>query len=333
MPQFRKDPINGRWVIVNAESPRLTFPPRTSVKSSKVCPFCPGNESLTPPEIASYQMRGSYGGRNSWQVRVIPNKFPALRIEESAERRGAGIYDRIGGFGAHEVIIENPDHDKEIADLSLDEAALILKVYRDRCADLSRDKRIRYILLFKNYGSEAGASLEHPHSQLIGLPIVPSRVLGEVRGSSAHYDLTERCIYCDMLEQEKVDKQLTVYSEGGFTAIAPFAARFPFETWILPSAHASSFEAISEEGLRGAAKALQETLKRLKRALGDPAYNLMIHTEPLHGRSAESFHWHIEIIPHLTEVAGFELGTGFYLNPTPSEIAAKKLRQAGEGEA
>ena len=328
MPQLRKDPVNGRWVIVNVETPKLMFPVRAHVKSSKACPFCPGNESMTPPEIAAYRLKNLPAGKTDWQVRVIPNKFPALRIEESAERRGAGIYDRIGGFGAHEVIIENPDHQKEMADLGVEEVALILRAYRERCLDLNKDKRIRYILIFKNYGSDAGASLEHPHSQLIGLPIVPSRVLGELFGSANHYELTERCVYCDMLEQEKTDKKITVYSEDGFTTIAPFAARFPFEMWLLPASHISSFDSISDEGLLALAKALKASLGKLKNALGDPSYNFMIHTAPLHGRNTESFHWHMEIIPHLTEVDGFELGTGFYQNPTPPEMAAEKLRVA-----
>src|SRR5438552_2799971 len=151
MSQFRKDPVNGRWVIVNVESPRLSFSVAPDEKSSKTCPFCPGNEAMTPPQIVSYPAKSAHAGKASWQVRVVPNKFPALRIEESVERRASGLYDRIGGFGAHEIIIENPDHNKEIADLTLDEAELVMRVYRDRCLDLRKDSRIRYILIFKNY--------------------------------------------------------------------------------------------------------------------------------------------------------------------------------------
>ncbi len=333
MPQFRKDPVNSRWVIVNIETPRLDFPPHEHQASSKVCPFCPGNEAMTPASILEYAASNPAESKSSWQLRVIPNKFPALRIEESGERTGIGIYDRIGGFGAHEVIIENPNHQREIGDLGLEEAVLILRAYRERCLDLRKDKRIRFVLIFKNYGQEAGASLEHPHSQLIGLPIVPSRVLGEVRGVAEHFESTERCIYCDVLEQERLEKKLTVFDQGEFIAIAPFASRFPFEVWILPKHHVPSFDAIGDSQLAGLALTLQTTLRKIKKALGDPSFNFMIHTSPSDQRNPENFHWHMEIIPHLTEVAGFELGTGFYLNPTPPELAAQKLRHTSLEEA
>lgn len=324
MPQLRKDPVLGRWVIVNVESPRLSFPVTPHPKSSKTCPFCPGNESHTPPPIATYPRAGGQG----WQVRVIPNKFPALRIEEKPERKIAGFYERMGGFGAHEVIIENPDHYREMSDLSVEELVTVLRAYRDRCLDLRNDKRIRYILIFKNYGPEAGASLEHPHSQLIGLPIVPSRVMGEVLGSTDYFEEKQRCVYCTMIEQERGEKKLSVCSSDGFTAIAPFAARLPFETWILPDRHQTSFDALTDGELAGLAKVLRSTLAALKKTLGDPSYNFMIHTAPIDGRETDAFHWHIEVIPHLTEVAGFELGTGFYVNPTPAEKAAEILRKA-----
>lgn len=325
MYQFRKDPVTSRWVIVNVDHPKLDFRVESPEKSSRTCPFCPGNEAMTPSEIMSYGLRGGRGAQ-PWQVRVIPNKFPALRIEETPDKTGIGIYDRVGGYGAHEVIIENPEHGKEMADLSLEGMELLLRVYRERCQDLRKDPKLKYILIFKNYGAEAGASLEHPHSQLIALPIVPSRVLGEIHGAAEHHRWTDRCIYCDMLAQERADKKLTVLSDGGIVAMAPFAARFPFETWILPKEHSASFDRLSDEELRSLAKVLRSTLKRLKKILGDPAYNLMVHTLPTDSKENESFHWHIEIIPHLTQVAGFELGTGFYLNPTPPEIAAERMR-------
>ncbi len=285
---------------------------------------------MTPPEIMSYSKKATLPkgpAAPPWQVRVVPNKFPALRIEEKPEKTAIGIYDKLGGFGAHEVIIENPEHDREIADLNVEDVALLLKVYRDRCLDLKKDPRFKYILIFKNYGAAAGASLEHPHSQLIGLPIVPSRVKGEMKGAGRHHEFTERCIFCDMLDQEREERKLTVHEEAGFIAMTPFASRFPFETWILPEKHGASFDAITDEEITGLAGLLKSTLLRLKNALKDPAYNFMIHTLPINERSHETFHWHIEIIPHLTQVAGFELGTGFYLNPTPPEMAARALKE------
>ncbi len=329
MGQLRKDPVTGRWVIVNIEAPKRAdeYPTEEHLKTSKTCPFCPGNEAKTPPEIVALGRKTGAKTPSNWLVRVIPNKFPALRIEESTEKEGIGIYDKIGGFGAHEVIIETPEHDKEMADLPVEHVELILKAYRDRCLDLRKDPRFKYILIFKNYGASAGASLEHPHSQLIALPIVPSRVSGEAKGSLKHYEHTERCLYCDMLSQEKVEWRLTVLSEPGFIAVAPFASRFPFETWILPKSHAPSFDAITDEEIKHLASALKHTLLKLKHALKDPSFNFMIHTLPIHGKEGDSYHWHIEIIPHLTRVAGFELGTGFYVNPSTPELAAETLRK------
>ncbi|MBI4352874.1 MAG: galactose-1-phosphate uridylyltransferase [Candidatus Omnitrophica bacterium] len=327
MPQLRKDPITGRWVIVNVEEPMRAdaFKARPHQRSSKTCSFCPGNESMTPPEILVYK-KPAVKGAAPWQIRVVPNKFPALRIEESTDKYAFGIYDKLGGFGAHEVIVETPDHDKQIADLPLEQVELVLKAYRERCLDLRKDPRFKYILIFKNYGQAAGASLEHPHSQLIALPIVPSRVQGEIKGSVSHYEYAERCIYCDMVNQERAERKLTVFEEGDFLGFCPFASRFPFETWVLPKSHEAHFDAISDDDLKGLAKALKAVFLKMKLALKDPAYNFMIHTIPIYAKEAEAYHWHIEIIPHLTRVAGFELGTGFYLNPTPPELAAETLR-------
>ncbi len=333
MPQLRKDPVTDRWVVVNVESPKgaSSFTPSEArLNSSKTCPFCPGNESMTPPEIAAYGRKSGLKNAPGWQVRVVPNKFPALRIEESADKSANGIYDKLGGFGAHEVIIENPNHNKEIADLGHEEIAMILKVYRDRCLDLKKDARFKYILIFKNYGASAGASLEHPHSQLIALPIVPSRVKGEMKGVHHHQEYTERCIYCDMIGQENQEKKLTVLEEGGFAAIAPFASRFPFETWILPKIHQASFDTISDDQITALAGVLKTVLAKIKKSLHDPSYNFMIHTLPVNEKAEGAFHWHLEIIPQLTQVAGFELGTGFYLNPTPPELAAKTLKESSQ---
>jgi UDPglucose--hexose-1-phosphate uridylyltransferase len=329
MPQLRKDPLTNRWVIVNMERarPAESFSATAHPKSSKTCPFCPGNESMTPPEILSFQKKGGSKTAGNWQVRVVPNKFPALKIEEKPEKYAFGVYDKIGGFGAHEVIIENPDHGREMVDLRLEDLEWVLRAYRERFLDLRKDPRFKYILIFKNYGPLAGASLEHPHSQLIALPIVPSRVMSEVKGAARHYEYTDRCLFCDMMDQERAEKKMTIFEEGAFLAMTPFVSRFPFETWIMPTDHQASFEAISDESIRALARAIKATFIKLKKALKDPCYNLMVHSLPVYGKEFESFHWHIEIIPHLTQVAGFEWGTGFYVNPTPPELAAKTLRE------
>lgn len=329
MPQLRKDPVTSRWIIVQSEHPMAPGDYRIEphARSSRACPFCPGNEGMTPPEIVSYGRKGiQKPGTGPWQVRVVPNKFPALRIEEPLDKMAIGVYDRIGGFGAHEIIIETPDHDHEIADQPLEQVVTLLRVYRDRCLDLRKDPRFKYVLIFKNFGAQAGASQEHPHSQLIALPIVPSRVMGEVKGAQKHFEHTDRCIFCDMMDQERAEHRLAVYENERFIAIEPFASRFPFETWILPREHQSTFEHTPDEHLIDLADALKTALFKIKALLNNPAYNFMIHSLPVHGREADSFHWQIEIIPQLTETSGFELGTGFYINPTPPEQAAEKLR-------
>lgn len=330
MSQLRKDPITGRWVIVNVENPKTQkdYGIVPEAKSSKVCPFCPGNETMTPPEISVYGRKKESKNPSSWLVRVIPNKFPALRIEETNEKYGMGIYDKVGGFGAHEVIIETPDHEKQIPDLPEEHVELLLQAYKERFQDLRKDARFRYVTLFKNEGAAAGASLEHPHSQLIALPIAPSRVLDEVRGAQKQFEYTERCIYCDILSQDRNEKKLGVYENGDFTVLMPFASRFPFETWILPKAHSANFDSISAGQIKTLAKTLQITLSKIKHTLPGAALNLMVQTLPLNGKETESYHWHIDIIPHLTRVAGFEMGSGFYVNPTPPELAAQILRDA-----
>ena len=331
MPQLRKDPTTSRWVIVDNEHPMgaAEFPQEPRHKSSVDCPFCTGNEALTPPEIRVVSRKADSRSASNWLIRVVPNKFPAVRIEESSELEGDGLYDRLGGFGAHEVIIENPDHEKEIPDLPTDHLSLLLQTFRDRILDLRKDPRFKYIIIFKNFGVAAGASLEHPHSQLIALPVVPSRVEQEIRGAQTHQERTERCLWCDMLKQEADGGgRLVIAQDGGFTAIAPFASRFPFETWVLPNRHEAAFDASSDAELAALARLFKLTLGKLKKTLKNPPYNWMIHSLPLQASEAGSFHWHIEIIPHLTRVAGFELGTGFYVNPTSPELAADTLRKA-----
>ena len=298
------------------------------MKGSSFCPFCPGNETRTPPEILAYGRNGSGKDMPGWTVRVVPNKFPALGIEGNLDRQGEGLFDRMNGIGAHEVIIETPEHQNTLAMLPDKALEEVLWAYRDRVLDLKNDKRFRYILLFKNHGEAAGASLEHTHSQLIALPIVPKRVREEVDNSRHYYDVKERCIFCDMIRQEVETGTRVILSNDQFIALAPYAPRFPFETWILPLQHSSSFENQSSPAYVSLAKLFHEFLARLDAVLNRPAYNYVIHTSPIGEEINDHYHWHIEMMPKLTRVAGFEWGTGFYINPTPPEEAARFLREA-----
>jgi len=330
MPELRKDPITGRWVIIATERARSPwdYVVESSPPQGGVCPFCPGNESETPPEIeAIADDAGREADHPGWSIRVIPNKFPALRVEGEMKRTGKGIYDLMTGVGAHEVIIETPAHDVELADLSDSQVAGVVATYRNRIADLRNDRRLQYALVFKNHGRAAGASLDHPHSQLIATPVIPKRVLEELKGAGLYYDYRERCIFCDLIQQELRDRERVVAENGSCVVLTPFASRFPFETWILPRAHAADFSEMEDAGVRDLARLLRDTLSRLKRTLNDPAYNFMLHTLPLQEDNGQSYHWHIEIIPKLTSVAGFEWGSGFYINPTPPEAAATALQE------
>ena len=331
MPELRKDPITGRWVIISTDrAKRPTDFVRESVRieGKGFCPFCYGNESKTPPEILAYGRNG--GGPNSpgWSVRVVPNKFPALGIEGNLNREGEGLYDRMNGVGAHEVIIETPDHLSTLATMSEHSIEDVLLAYRDRILDLKNDHRFRYALIFKNHGDAAGASLEHSHSQLIALPIVPKRVIEEVDGAKHYYREKERCIFCDVIRQEVTANVRVIAETDMFISLAPFAPRFPFEFWLLPKQHGSSFENNQSTVYRALAAMLKDNLMRMDAVLDHPAYNFMLHTSPVGEESNDYYHWHFEIIPKLTKVAGFEWGTGFYICPTPPEESARFLREA-----
>ncbi len=333
MPELRKDPITGRWVIIATDRARrpsdFTREP-VPRPSARFCPFCYGSEQKTPPEVLAYRSKGAQN-QPGWSVRVVPNKFPALGIEGDLNRQGEGIYDKMNGIGAHEVIIETPEHDKTLAEVSDKQVEEALWAYRDRVLDLKRDKRFRYIILFKNHGEAAGASLEHTHSQLIALPVVPKRVKEELDGAKIYFDFRERCIYCDIVRQETLSGERLVSETDRFLVVEPFAPRFPFETWIVPKRHDSHFEESDAGTLQNLAGVLRQTLRKIDQVLERPAYNFIVHSAPLQEPQLAHYHWHVEIIPKLTKVAGFEWGTGFYINPTPPEESAKFLRECGLG--
>lgn len=331
MPELRKDPITGRWVIIatdRAKRPSDFVREKVQIKGAGFCPFCYGNESKTPPEIQAYRPDGSAHDMPGWTLRVVPNKFPALGIEGTLNRQGEGLYDKMNGIGAHEVIIETPDHQATMATMPAQRVEEALWAYRDRILDLKKDRRFKYILIFKNHGEAAGASLEHTHSQLIALPVVPKRVLEEVDGAKAYYGYKERCVFCDILRQEERSGVRIIAENEDFIAVSPFAPRFPFEMWIVPKVHQSDFVESSKYEFERLAVILKDMLARLDRVLDYPAYNFVIHTSPVPESSNDYYHWHVEIMPKLTKLAGFEWGTGFYINPTPPEEAAKFLREA-----
>lgn len=330
MPELRKDPVMGRWVIIATERAQRPSdfqkdpePPATPAP----CAFCPGQEEKTPPEILAYREAGTPRNKPGWWCRVVPNKYPALRIEGTAQRQGYGIYDRMDGTGAHEVIVETPDHSAGIDAMPDKQVEEMLWAYRDRIMDLKKDPRFEYILIFKNHGYAAGASLSHPHSQLIALPMVPVRVQQEIAGARTYYQFRERCIFCDVIQQELSEKVRIVLENDSFVCLAPYASRFPFETWILPKVHDSVYEDIQRQDVTQLARMLKQLIGGMNRCLGGPAFNWMLHNSPLKDGHLPHYHWHLEVIPKLSRIAGFEWGTGFYINPMPPEDAAKHLRE------
>jgi UDPglucose--hexose-1-phosphate uridylyltransferase len=337
MPELRHDPVQRRWVIISSERGRrpLDFQgggDPDPVATQKSCPFCRGREHLTPDTISSY---GSDGG--DWNVRVVANRFPALRVEGDLDRAAVGQFDRMNGVGAHEVVIETPEHEPGLADLPVEHFTMVLNAYRDRIIDLSKDTRLRYVLVFKNEGASAGASLTHAHTQIMATPITPRTVAMELAAAREHFQIKERCLFCDIIAQELDAGQRVVKVDDDFITHCPYASRFPFEMHIHPRRHAHDFSRSDDGLLRRLAFHMKEVLRRMNTALGNPGYNFLIHTCPAtEGRVNRAnywstlsgdWHWHIEILPRITNVAGFEWGTGFYINPTAPEEAARFLRE------
>ena len=337
MPELRKDPVIGRWVIIATE--RAKRPDQFSASHEEPaegeCPFCQGNEKQTPPEIFAIRHSSSQRNQRGWQVRVVSSIKPMLRIEGDLERRGRGVYDMMNGVGAHEVVIETPQHINNLADLPLEQIDNVLGVYINRVIDLGKDKRFKYVLIFKNYGWAAGGGrIKHSRSQFIATPVTPKRVKEELVGAKRYFDYHERCIFCDLIKQELENKERLIIDIDGFIAIAPFASRFPFEVWILPKKHSCDFVSLTDSHRRDLAKTLKIVLQKLKIGLNDPPFNYIIHAAPFRRPKSgywrtidEDYHWHIEIMPRLTRVAGFEWGTGFYICPLPPENAAEYLRE------
>jgi len=336
MSELRKDPIISRWVIIATERGKrpTDFVTVEQAGGPVSCPFCEGNEHMTPPEIYALRDSGTLANSKGWKIRVVPNKFPALRVEGTVEREGVGMFDKMSGIGAHEIIIETPVHTDLLYTRTQEGIVNLLDTYQKRLVDLMGDIRLSYLMIFKNMGERAGASLSHPHSQIIATPIVPKRVREEIEGSHDYNNYKTRCVYCDIIREENRFGIRIVYENVSFVSYCPYASRFPFEIWILPKRHMSGFQKATHQELIELADCLGATMKRLAAALGSPQYNYMLHTEP--NRSVprypwpdidEYYHWHFEIIPKLTRVAGFEWGTGFYINPTAPEDAASYLRE------
>ena len=320
MPEIRKDPVFGRWVIIASERGLRPNEFRAGQEAGYACPFCAGHEELTPPEI--YSLPGPDG---RWRLRVVRNKYPALEAGGSVENRRAGIYDRMDGMGFHEVVIETPEHGRLLEQMPEEAVADVVRTFALRVKEIKKDARIKYVMIFKNHGRNAGASLLHPHSQIIAMPMAPLRVMQEIDGAADYHRERGTCVFCDIVREESEFRRRVVGENADFLAVTPYASRFSFETWILPKKHASHFEDLPDSQAASLAAVLKTTLAKLNSSLPDLSYNLIVHTMPVQEPSAEHYHWHIEIMPKLTHVAGFEWGTGFYINTVSPEDAAEIL--------
>ncbi|MEO0094112.1 MAG: DUF4921 family protein [candidate division WOR-3 bacterium] len=335
MSEVRRDILTDTWVIIRTENKDIPLNHRQPPKPLPICPFCAGNEAQTPPEIFTIRSQTSQPNQPGWQVRVIPDKDPVLRVEGEVLRVGIGIHDKVSGIGANEVIIESPEHIKNFHLLSASQIALVFKTYQERISDLHRDKRLRYVMIFKDYGALAGASaIEHTHSQLIALPATPQKIKNELARAKEYFEYKERCLVCDILNFELEDQKRIVLETSHFVVLAPYASRFPFELAVYPKRHSYTFEQITGEEIINLGEVMKRTFQALYEVLADPPYNYVLHTAPnllpIPGYWAtirDDFHWHLEIIPRIKRMDGFEWGSGFYINSVAPEIAAAKLKE------
>ena len=339
MSQFRSEPITGRQVII---APQRSQRPGGGGSGERYqegvsgpayvesCPFCAGNEQMTPPELLALGRSGEAPDSRGWQVRVVPNRYPAVK-------RGARNTPLPGcvspsGYGAHEVLIETPVHNRHPGSLPPRQMERVLEALHRRTEALSRDRGLRYLQFYRNYRGEAGASMEHPHSQLVALPFVPVLLCRELKRSQELYLSEGGCPFCRLEKKESRAGQRIIARNDGYSAFIPAAARSPFETWVLPRSHQAAFLETSALERAGLAAILEEVLGLIARALGDPPYNYFLHTAPLRSSPLPYYHWHIELIPRLSIAAGFEMGSGVYINEIAPEEAARFIREKGRGE-
>ncbi len=328
MPELRQNYSTKEWVIIATERAKRPEelathrPPKAVASRVATCPFCPGNEEKTPPEI----LRVPDNGDGSWGVRVVPNKFAALARDAEPIRTVHRTRRSIDGFGVHDVIIDTPDHSQPTALMENEHLADVLRVYKTRCDALSLDPRIAHVTIFKNHGVDAGTSLEHPHSQLIATPVISHQVRQRLHEALRHYDDYGVCMFCQEIEEEMGEGARIILKTEHFVAMEVFASPAPFCTHIFPLRHMASFNDISGAEIADLANALRTVLAKLYYGLNDPDFNYTIRTSPAESAGAKYFHWYVSVIPRLTRVAGFELGSGMFINTVRPEAAAEFLR-------
>jgi UDPglucose--hexose-1-phosphate uridylyltransferase len=341
MSDIRYDRLHDTHVIISPERlhrPDCNFSTEKRKNSDKACPFCEGNETMTPPEIFSIRAKDSFANEKGWQTRVVPNLYKAVQIEAPYVHH-FGLFEHWEGFGAHEVIIDTPEHHTSMVQWSKDNAVQWLKTLRSRTSDLRNDHRIAYISLFKNEGAEAGSTQAHSHTQLIGLPIIPKVQREEFQRSYEHYKHHEETILGSLLAHEEEDAQRIIAKTNRFTAYCPYASAYPFEVMITSQHVVGQIDTISDENIEQLAPLLLSVLKKMKAQLGCFDFNLCVSTPPLQegsvGHELISFagtasRFYIRIMPRIYKYGGFEQTTGMIINPVSPELAAKLLREEGD---
>lgn len=327
MSDLRRDPLLRRWVMIAPErrDDLCLGQLRRPHPAGEVCPFCPGNEHLNPEEI--YVIRGERSPANphGWLLRVTPDHNPLFHVEGPLERKGVGPFDLMSGIGAHELVTETPNHHAHWADFDRAHMERLLRCYVDRFNELRRDRRLRHAIVMKNHAAP-WSRFPHQHSHVVAMAFTPRRIEDELGGAREYHAIKERCVFCDILRDEERRQDRIVCSNGEATAVVPFASGFPSETWILPRRHAADFGTVGERTLSDLAALLVETASRMRTTLQDPQYSVALHSGPLDGSDADLFHWHLEIVPHLSSEIGMEWATGVFCNPVPPEDAAAALR-------
>ena len=331
MPELRKDPVTGLWVIVGTERPCLADDLRVEPPPADdgPCPLCAGHEHESPPEVLAYRPGGD-GAANGpgWRVRVVPNKFAALRVEGDLERRGHGLYDLMNGVGAHELVVESPRHDDDLARLSLAAVEDVLHAFQERMSDLRRDARFRAVVAFKGTPAAARSRVGHPHCELLATPTIPPDLQRELMHARSYFEYRERCLFCDILSQELDEGVRIVVDSEHTVALAPFASQAPFAVWLLPRRHLPGYEQIHLAERRDLARVLRTVLQRLRATLARTPIAFALHSAPFGAGDVSHFHWHLEIVPRTTAPDHTADGSGFPVNPLPPEDAAQMLRAA-----
>ncbi len=363
MPEYRKDIILDEWVIIATE--RAKRPEnfreekiKVSQPSNIICPFDKGNEHMTPPEVLRVDKEGNFYKNNllrqknyqyiqksntqfeihqdeklnnfdDWQIRVVPNKFPALIPNAQPVSHQYGIYMSMDGFGVHEVVIHSPEHITNISNLNYEQIKILTDVYIDRIKDISNDRRIESVIIMLNQGKDAGASIEHSHSQIFALPLIPPVLEKEIHGTRRYYKQSGKCATCAIIDFELKEGKRVVYKNKCFLVIQPYASRNPFETWIVPLKHYPNFESISNNEVEAFADCLKRVVDFFYYELNEPSYNYYIHTGPLHLADVNfHYHWNFELIPKFSIKAGFEIATGIDICITTPEHTADFMKKS-----